>query len=251
MNEPDLHVFEAGAGEAVVLLHGLPSPAADLEALAPDLVGRWVLVPHLPGYGTTPHAPGSQGVEAVEAALIEALTVRKVERPVLVGFGMGAYRALSLALALDARAVVCLGGFADLSAEERARFTGFADALRAGVDLRGAAAPRLLSTKHRAARPADDAVVEAWLDLAESEVLIEELEDAATAPSLLKRIAALDCPIVARTGAEDAAFPPEHARALVEASRHGTLEIAPGVGHALLLEDRAATVATLRRACNL
>jgi len=251
MNEPDLHVFEAGTGAAVVLLHGLPSPAAELEALAPHLAGRRVLVPHLPGYGGTPHAPGSQGVDAVEAALIAALTLRKVERPVLVGFSMGAYRALSLALAFDARAVVCLGGFADLSADERAGFKGFADALRARANLRGVAAPRFLSSKHRAAVPADDAVVEAWLDLAAPDVLLEELEDAATAPSLLQRLAGLDCPIVARTGEEDVAAPPAHARSIIEAARHGTLEIVPGVGHALFVEDHAATVATLRRVCGL
>jgi len=132
VNEPDLHVFEAGEGDAIVLLHGLPSPPADLEALAPHLPGRRVLVPHLPGYGATPHAPGSQGVEAIEAALIEALALRHVKNPVLVGHSMGGYRALSLALAMGARAVVCLGGFAELSPEEQGRFKGFADALRGG-----------------------------------------------------------------------------------------------------------------------
>ena len=54
---PTVHVFESGEGAPIVLLHGLPSPPDDLEALAADLPGLRVLVPHLPGYGKTPAAP--------------------------------------------------------------------------------------------------------------------------------------------------------------------------------------------------
>lgn len=43
---PTLHVFEAGCGHDVVLLHGLPSPPEDLEALAADLPGLRIFVPH-------------------------------------------------------------------------------------------------------------------------------------------------------------------------------------------------------------
>lgn len=251
VNEPDLHVFEAGQGAPVVLLHGMPSPPADLEALAADLPGCRVLVPHLPGYGQTPHAPGSQGIEAVEAALIEALTLRGVERPVLVGFSMGAYRALSLALAVGAAAVVCLAGMAELSDEEKAGAKALADALRAGGDPRKMLPARFLSDRHRAARPIDDAVVERWMDAVARDALIEELEDLAVAPSLLPRLVQLDANVTVRTGERDVATPPDHARRIVDAARAGQLEIVPGVGHALLIEDRAGTVNAIRIAAGL
>jgi pimeloyl-ACP methyl ester carboxylesterase len=249
MNEPALHVFEAGQGPPVVLLHGLPSPPEDLEALATELPGHRVLVPHLPGYGATPRAAGHQGVAAVQAALFAALATRGVERPVIVGFSMGAFRALHMAVERPVAAVVALAGISDLSGEERAGMRGFAAALRAKQDLRPALPPRFLSPRHRAEHPEDDARVEAWADVASPEVLIEELDDLASAPLLLPRLATLRCPVVARTGELDCATPPSHARAIVAAVASGTLEIAPGAGHALLLEDRSATLATIRRVC--
>jgi pimeloyl-ACP methyl ester carboxylesterase len=251
MIEPDLHVFEAGCGEPVVLIHGLPSPPADLEALAHELPGRRVLVPHLPGYGATPPAPGSQGAEAVEAALLASLHLRGVVRPTLVGYSMGAYRALSLARRIEARAVVCLAGFLDLSAEERAGMAGAADMLRAGVDIKSSLPARFLSAEHRALRPGDERLVEQWAEAAPPATLVEELHDLAAAPSLLARVAELTCPIYARTGELDVATPPAHARAIASAAQDGHLQIVPGVAHALLLEDRAGTVAALRRACGL
>ena len=172
-----------------------------------------------------------------------------MERPAFVGFSMGAYRALALSLATPARAVVALGGFADLSAEERAGMKGFADALRRGVDLHGVAPARFLSAEHRRLHPADDALVSAWLDAVAPAALIEELEDVALAPSLLPRLEELACPVVARTGELDAAVGPHHARSMAEAAARGAVEIVTGRGHALLIEDREASLATIRRAC--
>ena len=230
-----VHVFDRGAGRAVVFLHGLPSPPADLEGLAEELPSFRVLVPHVPGYGRSPAAPGRQSVAQVERALVERLRALGVERPVLVGFSMGAYRVLSLAAQLRASSVLALAGFADM--------------LRANKDIRSLLAPRFLSSGHRAARPSDDAIVEAWLDVAPASVLIEELDDLAASPSLTNEIAHLDCPVVARTGELDMATPASHARAIAATAKHGTAEIVPGVGHALLLEDRAGTLDAVRRAC--
>lgn len=251
MGSIDLHVFDHGSGPPVVLLHGLPSPPADLEALASALPGMRVLVPHLPGYGPTPAAPGAQGVAATERALIAALRARDVERPVVVGYSMGGYRALSLALAIEVSAVVALAGFSDLSAEERAGMRGFADALRAGTDLREVLPPRFVSARHLAAQPDDARVVGDWIDLASPAVFIEELDDLADAPSLTSRLSELSCPVLARTGELDVATPPSHARTIAEATRNGTFEIVPGAGHALFLEDPTGTRDAVRRACGL
>ncbi|MDB4938964.1 MAG: alpha/beta hydrolase fold protein [Labilithrix sp.] len=246
---PTLHVFEAGAGPAVVFIHGLPSPPEELEALAADLPGMRVLVPHLPGYGKTPASAAHHGWLAVQAALVRALRARDVERPALVGYSMGAYRALSLAFETAARAVVCIGGFAELSAEERAGMAGFAGALRNNVDVRAILPERFLSAAHRARHPSDDAIVTRWIDAAPPHVLVEELEDVAQAPSLLHRLAQLECPVLARTGDLDLAVPATHARAIANAAKHGVLEIVAGAGHALFLEDREATLASIRRVC--
>ena len=241
----DLHVFESGHGPDVVLLHGLPSPPHELEAVARELTGFRVLVPHLPGYGESPAAPTRHSVRAVSEALRAALRERGVKRPALVGYSMGAYRAIELASSVSARSVLALAGFASLSPEERAGMKGFADLLRAQTDVKPLLPPRYLS---EAARNADsEQAVRAWADAATTETLIEELEDLAVAPSLLDTLAKLRCPLTARTGELDVAVPPSHARAMAAAAPQGVVEIVPGAGHALFLEDRAGTLDAIRR----
>lgn len=243
-----LAVFEAGVGPSIVLLHGMPSPPGDLEALASELDGFRVLVPHLPGYGRSPPAPGRQNTSAIIDALVAALHDRDVIEPTLVGCSMGGYRAIALAAALRARSVLALGGFATLSAEERAGMAGFAAALRAGTDLRSVLPERFLSAAHRAAHPTDDAVVSSWMDAATRDALIEELEDVATAPSLLPALAAIPCPVIARAGDLDGAISPSHARTIAATAMRGRCEIVSDAGHALLIEDYAGTVDAIRRA---
>jgi len=242
-----LHVSEQGIGPAIVLLHGLPSPPRDLEALASELPEYRMLVPHLPGYGDTPAVAGGHGVQAIEDALVAALEERGVREAMLVGFSMGGYRALAMASRVRARAVLVLGGFAELSPEERAGMRGFAAALRAKVDVASMLPPRFLSASWRAGHREDDACVEAWATCGTTEALIEELDDVADAPSIVARIKELECPVVARTGDLDAAVPVHHARAIATSAKRGRLEIVPAVGHALMIEDRAGTIDAIRR----
>ncbi|HRG96846.1 MAG TPA: alpha/beta fold hydrolase [Polyangiaceae bacterium] len=239
---------EVGAGAPVLLLHGLPSAPAELVRLGEALAGFRALVPSMPGYAGAPPSPGQQSVAAIEAALLTLLSERDAADVALVGFSMGAYRAIRLALSgrVRVRSLTLLGGFAGLSSEERDGMRGFAKALRDGVELRGVAGPRMLSK--RSVSDADRVrAVEAWLALAPAAVLIEELEDLAGAPSLLDRIGELDIPITLRVGQEDAATPPHHSESIAAQARHAVLEIVPGVGHALLVEDFADTARSVQR----
>lgn len=241
----DLHVFEVGHGPDVVLLHGMPTPPADLEIIARELRGFRVLVPHLPGYGKSPATPGLHGTHAVSQALRAALGARCVARPTLVGYSMGAYRAIELARSMQARSVLALAGFANLSPEERAGMAGFAALLRAQTDLKPILPARFLSEAGRSAE--SDHAVQAWLDAVAPEALIEELEAGAVVPSLAGVLAEMECPLLARTGALDLAIPVSHAESMAATAPHGTLEVVPGVGHALFLEDLAGTLDAIRR----
>jgi 3-oxoadipate enol-lactonase len=239
-----LRWHERGAGAPVVLLHGLPSPASDLMRLGDALEGSWrMIVPDLPGYDGAPAGAGRHGATAIEDALVAVMLAEGAGGAALVGYSMGGYRALSLALRaeLQPAAVVTLGGFAALTDDERAGMTGFAAALRAGQDLRPVAGPRFLSSGFRARSPDRIAEIEAWLALAPAAVMIEELEDLALAPSLLPRLSALQRPVLAITGAEDVAMPPRHAEQIGRAAPKGRFEMIPGVGHALLTEALEAT----------
>jgi pimeloyl-ACP methyl ester carboxylesterase len=244
-----LRTTELGSGPPVLLLHGLPSPPAELVRLGATLHGRSALVPSMPGYAGAPPAPGKQDIASVEGAILALLSARRVAEVDVVGASMGAYRAIRLALSghVVVRSLTLLGGFAGLSAEERDAMRGLARALRDGVDLTGVLAPRMLS-KAAVADPACVSAVDEWLSLAPPEVLIEELEDLADAVSLLERIGELDIPITLRTGAEDSAMPPGHAESIAARARRANLEIVPGAGHALLVEDFVETARSVGRA---
>lgn len=235
----DWFVHEEGEGHPVLLLHGLPSPPSDMLALGRRIGGR-LIVPHLPGYDQSKHlgASGAHTVAAIEAGLVEILQRRDATNALVVGFSMGAYRAVSLALRneIEPHALLLLGGFADLSADERAGFQAFAGALRAGVDLHDQAAPRFLSPPSQA-MPDRVAAVRSWLDVVDPRVLADELDDAASLPSLLPRLGEISYKTLVRTGELDVAVPPAHAEALAAGIPGAGLSIVPGVAHAQWIED--------------
>lgn len=235
------------ASTTVVLLHGIPSDVSWgtelVAALAPT---ARVLVPHLPGYGHTPSAVPYDWAR-VHAELVATLVEHRADRPILVGFSGGCWRALELALqpGVSPRGVVCLAGLAGLEPAERDGFRQFAQALRAGVDLRALAGPRFLARK--AADEAAVATVQGWLSACPPAALAAELEAIAEQLDLVRRLAALSCPVLARTGTLDRACPPEKARAIAAACAKGSLELVEGAGHALLLEDSDETIASVTR----
>jgi pimeloyl-ACP methyl ester carboxylesterase len=234
---PDWFVHEEGTGHPVLLLHGLPSPPAEMLALGRRLGGR-LLVPHLPGYDQSRAVGGPHTLAAIEDGLVRLLQTREATNALIVGFSMGAYRALSLALReeVEPHGLVLLAGFAELSLEERAGFTAFANALRAGVDLHDQAPARFLSPRF-AEDPDHAEAVRAWLDLAAPEVLAAELDDVAQCPSLTSRLGEISCRTLIRAGELDVAVPPHHAEALAAGIATAGLAIVPGVAHAQWLED--------------
>lgn len=235
------------ATTTVVLLHGVPSDVSWGNELAAALAPTArVLVPHLPGYGQTP-AADPYDWSKVHDELVATLAEHRAARPILVGFSGGSWRALELALqpGVSPRGVVCLAGIAGLEPAERDGFRQFAQALRAGADLRPLAGPRFL------ARKAGDAeavtTVQGWLSACSPGALAAELEALAGQPDLVRRLSAIACPVLARSGTLDQACAPEKAGAIVAACTKGHLELAEGAGHALLLEDRDETIASVTR----
>lgn len=245
-----LYIQERGQGIPVVLLHGLPSPPTDLLELSADFPDCRFIVPYVPGYYPAPRNPGACNNAAVEAALVETLSSLGIHRPVVAGYSVGGYRALSLALRIPVRGVWVLAGFADLSPRERTDLQNFAHAGRAGQDLRHALVPRFLAEAHGKTHPGDVKRVEAWFEVADIATLIEELDDMASCHSLLPQLHTIDAPVVLRAGSLDVAIPPVHSENMARHLLHPTLEIVPGKAHAMLYEDRAGVVESLRRLVN-
>lgn len=90
-----IHVAETGSGRPLIFLHGWSSHGdyfgPQVEALARDYR---LLLPDLPGHRHSPAAPGNLSIPALAADLHKLITARGLEKPVLIGWSMGAMVAL-------------------------------------------------------------------------------------------------------------------------------------------------------------
>jgi pimeloyl-ACP methyl ester carboxylesterase len=244
----ELHIVEAGTGEPVVLLHGIPSPPQHFRGLAAQLATNFrVIIPHMFGYGDSPPSAQHQTYGDRTAALGVALTERGLAEAPIVTFSGAALRALSLALdgTMRPRSMFFIAGLCSLSPEERSGFEHFASAFDAGADLRPLAAPRFLSPGF-AAQAVAAAEVERFVTEVDRTTLAAELRELSRDfRDLTPRLSELTCPIVARHGTADIAVPIAHAEQLVAGARHAELQRVEGAGHALLVEDFEATTGAL------
>ncbi len=245
-----LHVdIQGDLGSPVVLLHGMPTRPDHLAPLARELSGSHrTFVVHLPGYGKSPPLPAPYSMERCRELIEETLASHGVHEATLIGFSGGAWHAIGLALRGKLRVgrIVSLAGLAGLDPEHQAAFHGFAEALRAGQDLHPVAPGQFLSADFAASHPAAVAGVTSWLDAIASADLAAELDAAADAADQRPRLGELAMPVLCRAGELDAAVPAEASRTIAEGVRHGTLQIVPGAGHALLYEDFDGTVRAVR-----
>jgi pimeloyl-ACP methyl ester carboxylesterase len=132
----------------------------------------------------------------------------------VVGFSLGAYRALRLALSGRIRVgvIVSLGGFASLTEPHRSALRAFAATVEKMPDfrdrsLRRQTAPMLLAPSFLVAHPQDAEGIEAWLDDTTPAVLGAELRASAEAENLEGVLSSVQIPVIARLGEMDAAAP--------------------------------------------
>jgi len=144
-----LRYFAAGAGQPVVLVHGLGGAATNWTRLAPLLArSRRVIIPDLPGHGRS-GSIGRQADLGNYADCIAAILVRETTAPAaLVGHSMGGVVALRLAVAHPAlvSALVLVESAGISSASRRAEaflaLTGLLRPARHAARLRHYIAPR-------------------------------------------------------------------------------------------------------------
>lgn len=92
-----LHVREAGAGEPVLLLHGIGVSGRYFEPLGSELArARRVLIPDLPGWGASERRRRALGLEQL-ADVVDALLRREDGAPPVVANSFGCQVALALA----------------------------------------------------------------------------------------------------------------------------------------------------------
>ncbi len=248
---PRLACTVTGTGDPVLFLHGGPTAADVLAPIAEAVAQTHTAIQiALPGYGASAALTAPFTVADIHAAIEATVAPLFPDRKLtLIGFSGGGYHALALAARgkLATERIVCLAGVMSLNQAVRDGFRQFAAALRQGVDLHGLMPDRFLSPAFKAMHPEAARAVTAWLDAASPAHLANELDAMAAAPDLDDAVSALEVPILARVGALDAAVGPAESERIVAAARAGTLEIVPGVGHALMFEDLPGTTAAVLR----
>jgi 3-oxoadipate enol-lactonase len=244
-----MQIREFGAGPTVVLLHGFLAASDHLEPLARELSRSWrVLLPDMPGYGGTPR-PESCALDVVQGEIEDALISAGISDVALVGCSVGGYRALSIALAnrVHVTHVIALGGMATLPTDAREGQRQMAAGLRGGVDLVAIVVEKLFSPGYAATHPEVVPMVERWLRTTPVEVLAAEAEAIADMRDLRPMLARLEVPVLARVGDADVATPPDWSREITAGTPKAPLEIVPGAGHLLAIEDLAGTSAAIER----
>jgi len=235
---------------AVVLLHGAGMDhmvwAFQSRYLAHH--GRSVLALDLPGHGRS-DGPALESVEEMADWLVRVLDALGVAEAAVAGHSMGAIVALTAAARHPARvralAVLgCAGAMpvhpallseaaADrLSAVEMVNGWGHGqDSQRGGHPLAGT---WLLGVGHRLLQRASPGVLHRDL------VACDAWKNGAAAA------AAVECPTLVLSGADDRMTPAKAGRALAAAIPGARYEVLPGTGHMLMTEAPEATLAALK-----
>lgn len=105
-----LSLVRSGAGEPLLLLHGMGSSRRDFAAVAPALAEHFeVLAVDLPGAGRSPHLQVRPTVAAIADAVERTLDAAGVGSVHVLGNSLGARVALELAVRGRARSVVAVG----------------------------------------------------------------------------------------------------------------------------------------------
>ncbi len=224
------------SGPTVLLLHDSLIPAQHLERLAAALaLRRRVLLPDLPGYGGSPPVRTlAEATSLLERELGQLFVGEAVD---VVGLGLGAYRALLLALSgnLDVRRIVTVGGFAALTEDERRRCLAQADLVAAGTDLCDVVIQGALPAEHRDADPGLVERCRAWVHDCPPATRTVELDAMSSCADLRPRMRDLRSPLLALHGLDDGLVPEHKSDELAAATARAFVEKLP-CGH-LSLEE--------------
>jgi len=251
-----MYVRDLGAGPTVLLLHGTPSPSADWLPVAERLATRYrVLVPDLPGYGESP-PPETADYEAVDeqiAAMLDSHGGRELRA--IAGFSSGAYRAFEMVLRkrVTADLIIGLGAFVTFDNEARELRRQLSDRIDAdpsyyyGDDMRAFLREVMLSPTWRDAHPEDMERVLAWLQVTTPGPIAAEVRAMASLADLRPELPGLRTRVYLRVGAADPVCPPSTSDEICRLVPRATMDVVPGCGHTLFIEDGPGTVEAIAR----
>jgi len=173
-------------------------------------------------------------------AMVEHLAAGLTEPATLVGMSMGSYLALALAQRAPDRVagLILIGTNAAADTPQAAALRGKVAAWAAREGM-AALAGTIADTMLAQARRGDPALRGAIRDMAETTGLVTftaHQTALAGRPDQTAGLAAIGCPVLVLTGAEDTVTPPEAGRAVADGVPDGRFVLLDGVGHMPVLE---------------
>ena len=242
MDTVDLAYDEAGAGPAVVLVHGHPFNRSMWAPQLAALGSRYrVIAPDLRGYGGSPVTPGTVPMSRLAADVAGLLDRLGVSRAAVVGLSMGGLIAMELAGADPARwwALGLVATTAEPVTEpERAdRLARAGQAEREGIrPLAEDMAARLFGP---GVDPAVSDQVMAMMLATDPRGAAAALRGRAERPDYRPILRELDLPALVLTGDQDGYSTAEITDRLTACLRRPHRVTLPGIGHLPNLEDQA------------
>lgn len=239
-------VGPAGA-PALVLVHGVGLDASMWAAQVPVLAARRRVVTYdLLGHGGSVDPPGARTLDDYAVQLARLADHLGLARFALAGFSMGALVALAFAAReadrLDRLALLSGVFRRDAAASAAVRARCEAVAARGPLANVEAAIERWFTPAYLADHPQAAQRVRATFAAHRGDGYLKAYRvfaeaDASISPAAL---AALRCPVLVATGADDAGSTPAMARALAAAIPGARCLVVPGARHMLPVENAAA-----------
>ena len=243
INGASLHWREAGAGDAVLFVHGFPFDCTIFEpqlAAAPE--GWWFVTPDLRGFGAST-APGREPLtmDLFADDLVALMDHLGIRQAVVCGLSMGGYVALSLAMryADRVRALVLVATRAKADGPEtRKNRLAMAARVRAegAQPLVDSMLPTLLSAHSRMKQPELVAKLTAMMGGIAPGTLARALEGLAQRKDYTNELGSIEIPTMAVRGEQDEIIPAPDIEMIARMVRGAHLESIALVAHLPNLE---------------
>ena len=241
---------QAGAGPALLFLHGFTDSAHSFALLLPHLRHQHVILPDLRGHGAS-FRGDIASIDALAEDIEAMISTMGLTRPILIGHSMGAL----IAVAIAARRRVAVRGLMTICGSLRP-----AGPTLARLSARFAALPRPVPASHPFL---DDwyacgsAVPHDFLAALRASCVAMRREDwlacltALQEADLTSGATGLDGPVAVLNGGEDQIFTKDHQDALTAALRPDLHVTFAGVGHNPHWEAPSDVAGLVQRLCAL
>lgn len=228
-----------GQGPAVVMVHGLGGSSNSFQPQIAALEGFMAVRPDLPGAGRSARRPGLPGLAGLTKAVEEAMRLAGVERAHLVGHSMGTLVCQYLAAQRPERvlSLTLFGAILEPPPAARQALRERAETARRDgmAGIAEAVARGSVADESRARNPVIGAFVRESLMRQDPAGYAGHC--VALAESTPAAHASIRCPTLLVAGGADPVAPVAMAEALAARVSGARLEVLPGVGHWMTMEQ--------------